>query len=60
MTSETIDDHLKADGLEKLRSQGMGFRSFLTMSSGEYTVRFVVRDRLTGRMGSLSAPLAIH
>ncbi|MEY2411956.1 MAG: hypothetical protein QOD84_562 [Acidobacteriaceae bacterium] len=60
LTSQVIDDHLKAENVEMLRQKGLGFQGFLTLASGEYTVRFVVRDRLTGRMGSVSAPLKIQ
>jgi VWFA-related protein len=59
ITTQTIDDHLKPEGLEQLRLRGMGFKGFLTVAPGDYTVRFVVRDRFTGRIGSVAAPLTV-
>ncbi len=59
VASQTIDDHLKPAGVEQLRDRGMGFKGLLTVGPGQYTVRFVVRDRLTGRMGSVAAPLVV-
>jgi hypothetical protein len=32
----------------------------LQLATGKYVVRFVVEDRLTGRVGSVSAPLTIE
>jgi VWFA-related protein len=59
VTSQTIDDHLKPEGAQQLKNIGMGFKGVLTVAPGDYTVRFVVRDRLTGRIGSVAAPLKI-
>lgn len=57
--SQRIDTHLKADGLEQIRHSGMTYRSGLQLPPGEYTVRFVVRDSLGNRMGSVAAPLKV-
>lgn len=31
----------------------------MELAPGQYTVRFVVRDNLTGRIGGVSAPLTV-
>jgi hypothetical protein len=35
------------------------YRGGIVVPPGEYMVRFAVRDRLSGRMGSVSAPLKV-
>jgi hypothetical protein len=39
---------------------GVGYRGALDLSAGEYTVRFVVRDDQSGRIGSVAAPLKVE
>src|ERR1039458_1528068 len=54
---QKIDTHLTAEKLSSIRQNGVGYRGFLDLAPGEYTVRFVVRDDLRGRIGSVAAPL---
>ncbi|MGC2322295.1 MAG: VWA domain-containing protein [Terriglobales bacterium] len=55
----TLDAHLKPESLQQIRSSGITYKGALDLPSGQYTVRFVVRDNLSGRMGSLAAPLTV-
>jgi VWFA-related protein len=57
--SQRIDVHLKADGLEQIQHNGLTYRNRLQLPPGEYSVRFVVRDSLGNRTGSVAAPLTI-
>ena len=57
--SQRIDSHLKPDALAQIRDHGMTYRSALQLPPGQYTVRFVVRDALGNRMGSVGAPLTV-
>ena len=57
--SQRIDSHLKSEGLEQIRHNGMTYRNGLQLPPGEYTVRFVVRDALGNRMGSVAAPVKV-
>ncbi len=57
---QKIDTHLTAEKLSSIRQNGVGYRSFLDLAPGEYTVRFVVRDDLRGRIGSVAAPLKVE
>lgn len=57
--SQKLDNHLSADAMTQIQQHGMTFRSALQLPPGAYTVRFVVRDSLTGRIGSLAAPLTV-
>jgi hypothetical protein len=51
---------IPADQLASVRANGVGFRNALELSPGQYTVRFVVRDNVTGKVGSVTAPLTVN
>jgi len=57
--SQRIDARLKSAGLEQIQQNGMTYRGGLQLPPGEYTVRFVVRDALGNRMGSVAAPVTV-
>jgi VWFA-related protein len=57
--SQRIDTHLKPDGLEQIQHNGMTYRNGLQLPAGEYTVRFVVRDSVGNRVGSVAAPIKV-
>jgi hypothetical protein len=57
--SQRIETHLKPDGLEQIQQHGMTYRNGLQLPPGEYTVRFVVRDSLGNRIGSVAAPIKV-
>jgi VWFA-related protein len=57
--SQRIDAHLKPDGLEQIQHNGLTYRNGLQLPPGDYTVRFVVRDALGNRMGSVAAPVKV-
>jgi len=43
-----------------VRTNGVDFRNALELGPGKYTVRFVVRDNVTGKVGSVTAPLTVN
>jgi hypothetical protein len=55
-----IDLHPTPEVLEKIRQKGIGYRGVLDLAPGEYTIRFVVRDGRTRRVGSVAAPLKVE
>src|SRR5208337_851411 len=55
-----IDGHLPPEKLPGIRQQGLAYHGALDLAPGEYTVRFVVRDGLSGRTGSVAAPLKVE
>ncbi|HKS72201.1 MAG TPA: hypothetical protein VJQ82_03325, partial [Terriglobales bacterium] len=59
ISRRTVDIHLDPKGLEQIEHNGLTFRSTLALAKGDYVVRFVVLDVLSGRMGSTSAPLKV-
>ena len=58
--SQQFGGKLPADALARVRSTGMGYHNQLYLAPGEYTVRFIVRDNLNGRIGSVTAPLKVQ
>lgn len=57
--SQRVEANLKHDGLEQIQRNGMTYRNGLQLPPGEYRVRFVVRDSLSNRMGSVIAPIKV-
>jgi VWFA-related protein len=57
---QTMEGHFKPETYDRFRSKGTDYRGALAVAPGEYTVRFVVRDRLSGRIGTVSAPLKVN
>jgi VWFA-related protein len=57
--SKTVEGHLNPDSVQQVRFNGLDYRGSLTLPPGEYTVRFAVQDHLSGRTGSVAAPLTI-
>jgi VWFA-related protein len=57
--SQRIETHLKSDGLEQIQHNGMTYRNGLQLPPGQYTVRFVVRDSIGNRTGSVAATLNV-
>jgi VWFA-related protein len=55
-----IDAHLKADSATKAHEKGMTVSDSLQLAKGSYTVRVVVLDNLTGKIGSVSAPIEVQ
>ena len=55
-----MEGHFKPETYERFRNKGTDYRGALTVAPGDYTVRFVVRDRLSGRIGTVSAPLKVN
>jgi hypothetical protein len=57
--SQRSDAHLKSDGLEQIRHNGMTYRNGLQLPPGDYTARFVVRNSLSNRTENVAAPLNV-
>ncbi len=57
---QTVDVHLDAKGLEQIRSNGMTYHNSLKLPAGDYSIRFVVLDAISGRVGSASSALKLQ
>jgi hypothetical protein len=55
-----VDAHLKADTATKAHEKGMTVSESLQLAKGNYMVRVVVLDNLTGKIGSVSAPIEVQ
>jgi VWFA-related protein len=60
VVGQKFDAHLTSEKSTALRQKGVAFRGALDLAPGQYTVRFVVRDDLSGRIGSFAAPLKVE
>ena len=58
--SQTLHGNPTTETLAKLKSDGLAYKNAIELAPGDYTVRFVVRDNLNGRVGSVSAPLTVN
>jgi len=58
--SQEFNHTLAPSVLAKIRSKGLTFSGQFKMPPGEYTAKFVVRDNLSGRIGSVTAPLNVQ
>jgi|ERR1022692_526127 VWFA-related protein len=58
-SDQKYDAHLTPEKLSTM-SQGIDYKGALDLAPGEYTVRFVIRDDLSGRVGSVAAPLKVE
>lgn len=56
---KVLEAHFKPESLRKILHDGLTYADALELEPGEYTVRFIVRDNLSGRLGSVSAPLRV-
>jgi VWFA-related protein len=57
---QTFQANLKPEGIQLVRNEGITYNNALLLPPGEYAVRFVVRDNVTGRMGSVLAPIKVE
>jgi VWFA-related protein len=57
---QNVKGSLTQPDVDKLKNSGMGYRNVLDLAPGTYSVRFVVRDNLSGRIGSITAPLTVN
>jgi VWFA-related protein len=54
-----MDGQLKPEVATRMREAGLKFDSTIELVPGRYNVRFVVRDNLSGRVGSVTAPVTV-
>ncbi|MGD0415450.1 MAG: VWA domain-containing protein [Terriglobales bacterium] len=57
---EHVQANLKPDSLQAFQRDGLNYSNDLLVTAGEYQVRFVVRDNLNGRLGTVTARLQVN
>jgi len=58
--SQDVKGNLAQDKVPVVRTHGVTVSNVLSLDPGKYNVRFVVRDNLSGRLGSVSTPLTVN
>lgn len=58
--SQNIKGTLAPAVLAKMKSEGFQYNNDLELPPGQYQTRFVVRDNLRGKIGSVTAPLTVR
>lgn len=58
--SQSLEAHLKPESVAKIRGSGITYNSAIELPPGQYRVRFLVRDGLSGKLGTVSAPLKVE
>jgi VWFA-related protein len=57
---QTTKGTIPPAGLAKIKADGIFYQNALELPPGSYDVRFVVRNNLSGRIGSVTAPLTVN
>jgi VWFA-related protein len=59
-TSKTVAPAVPDAQMAPLRNNGIDMKGALELAPGQYTVRVVIRDNVTGKIGSVTAPLVVN
>jgi VWFA-related protein len=54
--TKDLNAHMQDKNLAMLKQQGFGYTDVLEVPPGNFLVKFIVRDDLSGRMGTVTAP----
>lgn len=55
--TKDINAHLQDRNYAMFKKQGFGYTDILEVPAGDFSVKFIVRDDLTGKMGTVTAPV---
>lgn len=58
--SQRLDRKLPQPGVDQIENHGLSYANTLTVPPGAYKVAIVVRDNLTGKIGSVVSPLKVE
>jgi hypothetical protein len=58
--TSNLQGHLPAPTAQQIAAQGVEYSGAVELPPGQYSVRVLVRDELTGKMGSVAAPLTVQ
>jgi hypothetical protein len=59
-SSKTVSAALTDPQMTSMRANGIGMNDAIELGPGQYTVRIVIRDNVTGKVGSVTAPLTVN
>ena len=60
LTSRNVHSNPKPAAMQQIEANGVTYVSDLDLNPGEYAIRVVVRDNITGRLGAVTAPLRVE
>ena len=55
-----LDDHFKQESANKIKQNGFRYHDTLEIAPGDYSIRFVIRDNVSKKIGSVTAPLRVQ
>ncbi|MBI2678757.1 MAG: VWA domain-containing protein [Candidatus Koribacter versatilis] len=58
--AQKIETNLADNQLKQVAAEGVNYKGVLQLPPGSYQLRFIVRDNLTGRIGSVVAPVQVQ
>lgn len=58
--AKAIHQPLTPQAVAQIRQYGVTYMDALKLAPGDYTLRVVIRDNLSGRLGGLTAPLTVR
>jgi VWFA-related protein len=57
--TQTFQGNLKTEDVARFRATPMQYGNFFELNPGEYSLRVIVRDSLSGRIGTVIAPVKV-
>jgi len=58
--AQPLQGAIKPEALAIVKAEGIHYKTMMELPPGQYTVKLVVRDNLSGKIGSVSAPLTVN
>jgi VWFA-related protein len=58
--TKTVEAKLKPETLALVSKGGMHFSDTISLPKGRFTVKFVIRDNLGGKIGTVTAPIQVN
>ena len=56
---QSLQGNIKPEAMQIIKAQGISYHNLIELAPGRYKVKIVLRDNLTGKIGSVSAPLTV-
>jgi hypothetical protein len=57
--AQQMTAHLKPEVLGKVETNGFSYTDAIALPTGSFQVRFVIRDAISGKVGSVEAPIRV-
>jgi hypothetical protein len=57
--AQNLEGTPKPETIERIRKEGFSYNNLLRLPSGQYVLHFVVRDNLSGKIGSVVVPYTV-